>query len=466
MMERFEPRETAAVQPAAAETSSSADEHRTVVTTRDQYAVRRFRLRVVDGPSSGLDHTSDAEDVAIGTDPSNQLVLEDSTVSRHHCSIAATEQGFLLRDLGSTNGAFVDGMRAQSVYLRRGSTIAIGETVLRIDILDDEIVERLPTEERYGNLLGGSVAMRRIFAVVDRIASSASTVLLEGETGTGKTLVADMIHQRSARADGPFVVVDCSAIPPTLIESELFGHEKGAFTGAHTARPGAFAAAHGGTVFLDEIGELPLDMQPKLLRALEERVVKPVGSNEPTHLDVRLIAATNRDLREEVNQGSFRSDLYYRLNIVRLRIPPLRERREDIPLLVAHFYDQFSDGDDAPPAELVATLYRRSWPGNVRELRSAVERAVLLDDPRLWEQLTRDDDSDGEPVMTGGFDPALSFRAIKERAVARFERWYVKELVERHLGNLSSAARAARMDRNHLRDLLRRHDVEYQRGPI
>jgi len=250
------------------------------------------------------------------------------------------------------------------------------------------------------------------------------------------------------------VVVDCGAIPPTLIESELFGHEKGAFTGAHVARVGAFEAAQGGTVFLDEIGELPLDLQTKLLRALEERTIKRVGSTKPVRLDVRVIAATNRDLREAVNAGRFRADVYYRLAVVRMRLPPLRDRREDIPLLVNHYYRIFT-GDDAAvaPASLVTPLTAQGWPGNVRELRSAVERAVLMADP-VWSE----SEPDAPPASSiPAFDDRLSFREAKERAVAAWERRYLTELVERNAGNLSRAARAARMDRAHLRELLRRY---------
>jgi DNA-binding NtrC family response regulator len=426
---------------------------------------RRFRLVVVAGADKGAEKVSDAPEFVIGTGDGNQLVLSDAAVSRHHCVITATPLGYLLRDLGSTNGTTLAGFRVESAYLKSGALIGVGESSLRFESLEEEIREELSEDDRYGRALGRSPAMRRIFALLPRIAASDSTVLLEGETGTGKGLLAEAIHQGSARARGPLVVVDCSSIPPTLIESELFGHEKGSFTGAHVARQGAFEAARGGTIFLDEVGELPLDMQPKLLRALEERLIKRIGATEAVRLDVRVLAATNRDLRQEVNRGAFRSDLFYRLNIVRLRIPPLRERREDIPFLVAHFYKQFvTEGDPNPPAELVATLTRQDWPGNVRELRSAVERSVLLGDPELWRELAAAPEPAEGAAAQGApdeldFDPSLSFRAVKERAVARWERAYVKELVRRSGGNLSRAARFARMDRNHLRELLRRHDV-------
>ncbi|HEY5923849.1 MAG TPA: sigma-54 dependent transcriptional regulator [Kofleriaceae bacterium] len=339
--------------------------------------------------------------------------------------------------------------------------LGVGHSLLRFEPVDDESEAPLSQDESWDRALGRSPAMRRIFELLPRIAASNSTVLLEGETGTGKGLIAEALHRNSPRADGPLVVVDCGSIPPTLIESELFGHEKGAFTGANTARAGAFEAAQDGTVFLDEIGELALDMQPKLLRALEERTVKRLGSVHAVPLQVRVIAATNRDLREEINKGTFRSDLYYRLNTVKIRIPPLRERPEDIPMLVSHFYGQFVGNETAEPSPaLLSSLCRQSWPGNVRELRSAVERAVLLGDLELWNEINApgaQPSSGAEPRDV--FDPALSFRAAKDRAVARWEKWFVDELTRRHTGNLSRAARAARMDRNHLRELLQKHGV-------
>jgi DNA-binding NtrC family response regulator len=441
-----------------------------LVVRSNECAIRRFRVEVATGPDRGLERISDGEELTIGTSSANHLVLTDRAVSRHHAVISASDEGFLLRDLGSKNGTILAGARILGAYLGPGALLTVGESTLRFEPLSDEIVEPLSGSERFERMLGQSTAMRRLFAALPRIAASDSTVLIEGETGTGKGLLAEMIHRQSPRQDGPLVVIDCSAIPPSLIEAELFGHAKGAFTGAHAARPGAFEAAAGGTVFLDEIGELPLDMQPKLLRALEERVVRRLGSLDPVRLDVRVIAATNRDLRREVNKGSFRADLYYRLNIVRLRLPPLRERREDIPLLVAHFYEQYAPGPDGtPPAALVAALSRQEWPGNVRELRAAVERAILMQDPELWLEATLGAGSDAAesvrhpaPEARADYadDIALgSFRAAKERATARWERGYLEALLKHTNGNVSLASRTAHMDRNHLRDLIRRHRV-------
>jgi DNA-binding NtrC family response regulator len=436
-----------------------ADERSTDVVGSRLVALtfRKFRVTALDGDRPGATATSDAAELTIGTAEGNQLVLGDATVSRHHCAIRVTPRGFLLRDLGSTNGTWLASHVVESAYLRPGSTFRVGTTTIRFEHLDDEVREPLSEDDRFGDALGSSPAMRRIFAMLGKLAASESTVLLDGETGTGKGLIADLLHRQGPRAQGPFIVVDCASIPPTLIESELFGHEKGAFTGAHAARAGAFEAASGGTIFLDEIGELPLDLQAKLLRALEERVVKRVGSVKQIKLDVRVVAATNVDLREAVNRGRFRADLYYRLDVMRLRIPPLRERREDIPLLVDHFYRIYA-GDDTTtaPDALVAALSEHSWPGNVRELRSAVERAVLMADPELQVEPIAT-----APVTSGHvLDDRLSFRESKERVVTSWETWYVTELLARHNGNLTRAARAARMDRAHLRELLRKYGAK------
>ena len=432
--------------------------------TGREISYRRISVEVLTGADQGRRFTADGGEISIGTNNGNDLQLTDPAVSRHHCAIAVGPRGYQLCDLGSTNGTSVGGIGIERAFIKPGAQVEVGQTRLRFDVMDDRVRETLAVEERWGRALGRSPAMRRIFAILPKLAASDTTLLLEGETGTGKSLLAEVIHDASARRTRPFAVLDCGAIPPTLIESELFGHEKGSFTGAAAARRGVFEAAEGGTVFLDEIGELPLDMQPKLLRALEDRTVRRVGSNESVRLDVRIVAATNRDLRQEVNRGRFRSDLLYRLNTVRLRVPPLRERRDDIGVLAGHFWVQFAnDPQAAPPGELLVDWLRRDWPGNVRELRSAVERAVLLDDPAIWAEISSTIAVPTDPpAKRFDFDETASFRVAKERAVGEWERSYVRELVQRHDGNLSRAARAARMDRNHLRELMRRHGVTIQ----
>jgi DNA-binding NtrC family response regulator len=420
---------------------------------------------VTDGPDRGAERVCDGAELAVGTARANHLVLTDPAVSRHHFVLAVTPLGVHLRDLGSTNGTFLAGHRLEAAYVKSGSVIVVGVSTLRFDSLEEEIREPLSAEDRVGAAIGSSVAMRRLFAVLPRLAASDVTILIEGETGTGKGLIAEALHEASGRAAGPFVVVDLGAIAPSLIESELFGHEKGAFTNADTRRIGAFESAQGGTLFLDELGELPLDLQPKLLRVLEERTIRRVGGNERIRLDMRVIAATNRDLRKAVNSGRFRMDLFYRLDTVRLRMPALRERREDIPGLIAHFHAQFDDRG-APPAALVASLQGQDWPGNVRELRAAVERAVLFGDPALQAMLAEAAAPRGtshgptDPEDEACFAPGVSFRAAKERLLLRWESWYVAELYRRNGGNLTQAARTARMDRTHLRELLKRSKLD------
>jgi transcriptional regulator with GAF, ATPase, and Fis domain len=438
-----------------ADANSDAQHGTDVIDERpDAIVFRRMRVSVVLGPDQGLTRESDARELSIGTSRGNDVVLTDAAVSRHHCVIESTPQGFRLTDLGSTNGTRLGPYRIERGFLGTAAQISLGASAIKFEALDDLVSEPLSPDDRFGTMLGRSPAMRRLFADLPRIAASDATVLLEGETGTGKGLLCDAIHQASPRRNGPFIVVDCAAIPPTLIESELFGHERGAFTGAHATRVGAFEAAQGGTVFLDELGELPLDMQPKLLRALEERSIKRVGSVTQIPLDVRVVAATSRDLREEVNRGTFRADLFYRMNVVRLRVPPLRERREDIPLYVAHFYEQFVDeGDRRPPPALVAAMSRSAWLGNVRELRAAVERAVLLGDP-AWTGDAPATELDTDASLQ--VDTKQPFRVAKQRAVDQWERAYLAAILRDAGGSLSAAARLARMDRNYLRERVAR----------
>jgi transcriptional regulator with GAF, ATPase, and Fis domain len=415
---------------------------------RDRLEIARFRVRVLSGPDAPKSIDSDAAEVSIGTAVGQTLRLADSCVSGLHCTIGITDQGLVVTDLGSTNGTFVGGHRVTSAVISPGDPISIGETMLAVELLADVVTEPLSRGDRFGHVIGHSVAMRRLFAVLERVAPSDATILLEGETGTGKSALAEAVHAMSRRGGGPFVVVDCGAIPGPLLESELFGHERGAFTGAVDARIGLFEAASGGTVLLDEIGELPLDLQPKLLRALERRAIRKVGATREMSVDVRLIAATHRDLRREVNRGAFRSDLWYRLNTVRLVLPPLRERREDIAMLVAGFYQELiGDPTAAPSADLVRTMMRGTWRGNVRELRSAVERA-LVGAPALEDETAEGDD-----------DLAMSFRAAKNKATTSWERRYLRDLLSAHNGNVSQAARAARMDRSHLTELVRRYGL-------
>jgi transcriptional regulator with GAF, ATPase, and Fis domain len=288
---------------------------------------------------------------------------------------------------------------------------------------------------------------------------------LEGETGTGKDLVARTIHELSRRKGAPFVVVDCGAVAGNLIESELFGHEKGAFTGAQSMRQGAFELAHGGTVFLDELGELSLDLQPKLLRVLEQREIRRVGGNKTIKVDIRVIAATKRDLLKEVQAGKFREDLYFRLSVVPVRVPALRERKEDLPLLVKVFLARMNtEGAQVaePDERMIAQLTNHDWPGNVRELRNVLERGFYLapqggsDPVRI---VAMPQASEVTAQAGPSFDENLSYRGNKERFENDFERKYLAWLMDRSQGNISRAAREADMDRKYLHKLLKKHNI-------
>jgi DNA-binding NtrC family response regulator len=425
------------------------------IERESHFVVSKARVRVVEGPDKGAEAVATSTELSIGTGEGNDLTLTDPTVSRHHVSIELEEGGARVVDLASTNGIRFAGRRVQELWIKPDDEFNLGRSVLRLVDSGQVIREPLSADSSYGDVLGTSQSMRRLFSGLPAIASSSSTVLLEGETGCGKSLVARTLHRNGPRSEEPFVVVDCGAIPHSLIESELFGHEKGAFTGADSARAGAFRSAHKGTLLLEEVGELALDMQPRLLRALEERCVSPVGSDKEYKFETRIIAATNRDLRKRVNEGHFRSDLYYRLNVLKLRIPPLRERRDDIPSLLEYFFREL--GDVKPSEQLVARMSERDWPGNVRELRAAVERILVLGD--LVEETS--------PVANFrapafGQAPQLTFRVEKERATSEWERDFLSRLIEAHDGNVSAASRSAKMDRNHLRELLLRHGIDYR----
>jgi transcriptional regulator with GAF, ATPase, and Fis domain len=422
---------------------------------------RSFQIRVAAGPDAGALATSVGRELSVGTAPGNHLVLGDPLVSRHHLVVRWGARGYWARDVGSTNGTRIGGHVVEAAALQHGSALEIGDTQLVFELLDHEITEPLSKEQRWGSVLGESPAMRRLFAVMPRIAQSDATVLIEGETGTGKSVLARAIHDASKRAASPFIIVDCSSIPPTLIESVLFGHDKGTFTGAHTARAGAFESAAGGTVFLDEIGELPLELQPKLLRVLETRQVQRIGRIDYTQVDMRVIAATNRDLREMVNRGACRADLYYRLKVVTVEMPPLRERRADIPKLVSHFWGQLTGGGEVP-AEVLLAFSKQDWMGNVRELRNAVERAVVLGEETAHvdpvEVVVQPAPEAGMPRLElAPFDPSVPFRDAKNQAIAQWEWWYIRELLTHSEGNLSRAARVAQSDRSYLRKLVKRY---------
>ncbi|MEO7330609.1 MAG: sigma 54-interacting transcriptional regulator [Minicystis sp.] len=422
-----------------------------------------FSIVVIEGPNTGATHLARTSEVSVGTAPGNDLVLTDPTVSRHHVSITATHQGFQIKDLGSSNGTWVGAVNLQEGFVDSGVRLRVGRTTFRIDPADEDICEALSPDDRFGSLLGSSSAMRRIFAALPKIARSESTVLLEGETGTGKGVLASAIHGSSARAARPFVVLDCTAIPPSLVESELFGHVRGAFTGASTDRPGAFEQASSGTIFIDEIGELPLEMQPKLLRALAAREVRRIGGSKVLKVDVRVVAATNRRLEREVNSSRFREDLYYRLSVLTVRVPPLRERLDDLRLLIDSFLMALDASEKAHlfTAEVVGEMSRYDWPGNVRELRNYVERKVVLEGEGT---LGNGREETSVPSASGQDEPSrvdieLPFKDAKDRVIEGFERAYLTALFTWAEGNVSRAARKANLDRMYLHRLLQRHGL-------
>ncbi len=418
--------------------------------------VRGFAVEVVEG-APPTRHQATAATFAIGAHPSNDLVIDDATVSRFHCELVALPHAVRIRDGGSRNGTIVDGMRVHDAELREGSVIRLGRAALRFTTTVDHVALPLSPRAHFGPLVGGSPAMRALFALCERAAQSDVTVLIEGETGTGKGAAAEAIHATSARRDRPFVVVDCGALSPSLLDSELFGHEKGAFTGADARRIGAFEEADGGTIFLDEIGELSADLQPKLLRVLENREVRRLGQNGWQAVDLRIIAATNRDLRAEVNAGRFRSDLYYRLAVLKIGVPPLRQHPDDLGLTVRAILG----GLRAPAAaitaltepEFIARLGRAAWPGNVRELRNYLEQALALETPPPL----------GTPAAIAApvtIDPGVPYATARERSLADFERGYVGALLRAHRGNVAAAAAAAGMARVYLYRLIRRHGLK------
>jgi DNA-binding NtrC family response regulator len=412
----------------------------------------RCELRVVAGPDAGKLVPLGRERVTIGRGARNSVVLSDPTVSNLHIELEPAASGFSLRDLGSTNGTFVNGQRVQSATAEPGAEIRLGNTRLKLQLQE-------PTEPAagaaLGRMIGQSAAMNRVFEAVRKAARSDAAVLIEGETGTGKELVAHEIHRLSPRAQGPFITLDCSAIPAELIESELFGHEKGAFTTALAQRRGAFELARGGTVFLDEIGELPLALQPKLLRVLEQRAFRRVGGNEAISSDFRVVAATNRRLEQQVQDGRFRQDLFYRLYVLPIALPPLRERAEDIPLLVRQF---LKDKPLSMTPAAIDKLLAHAWPGNVRELRNVIERAVvMLEGNTLGAEHLLFVPAGRQP---GVAPPAAAAPEVTaEGSLEEVERQAIERTLRAHHGDKRAAAQRLGIALSTLYDKLRRYHI-------
>ncbi|MBX3226062.1 MAG: sigma 54-dependent Fis family transcriptional regulator [Labilithrix sp.] len=416
--------------------------------------VKSAHVSVTNGPDAGRSARIDRPSFLIGTGPTADLRLSDDTVSREHLRFTLQEDGIHVRDVGSRNGTWLGTVRMNDVVVAQSTSFLAGSTTIALDV---EAAVDLPISatSQFGGAIGESTAMRHLFALLERAAQTEVSVLIEGESGVGKDVLANGIHAASARADGPFVALDCGAIPHNLIESELFGHERGAFTGADRSREGAFVQAHGGTLFLDEIGELPLEMQPKLLRALEAREVRPLGGRGTRSVDVRIVAATNRNLSEAANANEFRRDLFYRLAVLRVGVPPLRERKEDVLPLAYAFLSRIPGFEDTRLSpDLEAMLLSYPWPGNVRELRNVIQRYTVLG-PNAAGLF-------GEPgeARAGGASgddlAHLPYLEAKAVAIERFERAYLPAVLARAGNVVVRAAELAGVRRGSFHRMLHR----------
>ena len=439
--------------------------------------LRRVMLRVTAGPDQGAQIQVARPRITVGRSAVNDLVLTDTSVSGTHLQISlGDKRGILLRDLESTNGTLAGGLRVREAYIEPGATISLGKTDV-LFLSADEIEVPLSGQDHFGALLGASPAMREVFATLEKVAPTDMSVMIGGQTGTGKELVARALHDESSRSEGPFVVLDCGSLPRELAEAAILGHKKGSFTGAINDRAGAFEEADGGTLFLDEVGELPLDLQPKLLRVLDRREVQRIGESQVRKVDVRVVAATHRDLRQMVGQGLFREDLYFRLSVMTVELPPLRDRGEDILLLGKKFLEDFARVHGRAPQlnpEAKQILLDEPWPGNVRQLRNAIERAAHLSHDLVIEpadlHLGRREGRPGIKKFGSQAEPdgaeaagelseelyAMPFKEAKQQVVDDFERAYFKRLLAKTDNNLSRASAEAGITRYYLRELLKR----------
>ena len=427
--------------------------------------MRPLVIELIEGPGRAINRGPHSLPIRIGSAAGNEIVLDDPAVSRHHCALEEGPEGIIVRDTGSTNGVWLGGQRVLVGIIEDGSRLRLGQTILHLGFGEGQpVLTTEPASEVFGRLVGRSPAMQRCLQTLEKVAPSKMAVLIEGDTGTGKELAARALHQAGPCPDKPFSIVDFGATAPDLIENALFGHEKGAVAGADTAHTGAFVAANGGTLFLDEVGELPMDLQPKLLRALETHTVTPLGASEPVPFEVRIIAATHRNLRRMVNEGTFREDLYFRLAVCPVRLPSLRERREDIPLLARSIYLEALALLEETPSVLpelapdaISWLQRQPWPGNIRELRNVMQRAVILGQledvqaGRMAEALDR--------AAHGHFHLGAAPAGL-EAAKRNFERAYLLELLHRHEGRRAAAAEEAQIHVKSLQRLVRRHGLK------
>lgn len=431
-----------------------SDDDKTLTLASPKREDATLNLHVIAGPDTGRRlRVRTGDEVQIGSAAVADLSLSDSGVSRSHVVLQIVIGGAIVRDTGSKNGTFYGGVRLENAHVPVGAVLHLGNsTKVRIESLSDAGVP-----DHYGNLVGSSPAMRELYKALKQHETHDDCLVVLGESGTGKELVARAIHDNSSRAAEPFLILDCGSIAPELFTSMLFGHRQGSFTGAHSDREGIFEAAGKGTVFLDEIGELPLELQASLLRVVERREVTRLGDNTPIKVQTRLIAATHRDLAAMVEDGTFRKDLYYRLVVATVHLPPLRERLEDIPELVEHLAQQLGQPGFALEARAMEAIRGYRWPGNVRELRNFVSRAVHLGTvsggPALQEE------EEGDASTSWVVDPSEPMIDAKQRVVEAFERNYVTMQLRIAGGNMSEAARLANVDRGYFRRLCKRYGL-------
>jgi DNA-binding NtrC family response regulator len=446
------------VPPRSPNTTDDACDDSTATVVRKPVVPRPLAavIRVLNAKAQPSELRLSTGQCIVGSGSACQIVIADPTVSRAHVELDLVREGVAVRDLGSRNGTFYLGQRVERMIVGLGARITVGASVtLTIDADDDALSEGLAFDgDEYRGILGTTPAMRRLFAKLSRLENSLATVLVEGESGVGKELVAQALHDGSAVRENPFISVNCGAIPRDLVASELFGHKRGAFTGALEARKGAFESADGGTLFLDEIGELPVEIQPTLLRVLEKGEVRSLGSDQNRHVKVRVIAATNRDLEQEVRAGRFREDLFYRLAVVRLHVPTLSQRIDDIEPLARHFAASIGLSDIG--SDVLEKLMARTWPGNVRELRNAVQAYAALG---VLPEPTRSKAATLELGLSEHVDLMRPYGDQKEELADRFTRVYLRALLERAGGNQTVAARIAGLDRTHLGRLLAKHGI-------
>lgn len=413
-----------------------------------------FELVILEGPEAGarfpLDRTGPTR-LLIGQSAACGVRLSDPQVSRRHAALHhAGQPEVQLTDLGSKNGTFLNGVRIADVFLRGGEVVRMGDSAMRLELVEAAEVMPIPTASRFGRIVGASVEMRRLYPLLQRLAASHVPVVIEGETGTGKELLAESLHSEGPRADKPFMVFDCTTLAPSLVELELFGQESDASTGAAPSRKGLFELAHGGTLFIDEIGDLDLSLQPKLLRAIERSEVRRVGGDRWLPVDVRIIAATRRDLDAEVQAGRFRDDLFLRLAITRIELPPLRARIGDVPVLAQHFWRELGGGARVLPYDVLQRCEAYHWPGNVRELYNEIARRLALGDLEDAARARPSPDAVLAAEAEASRDFIESVLALdlplphsRARLLDEFHRRYVERVVTQHGGNIRRAAAAS-----------------------